>query len=220
MYPLFRAVMTGWDNTPRRQRRGYVFLGATPERYGEWLAEAVRQTRERHPSDRPLVFINAWNEWAEGAHLEPDQRYKRAYLEATQEAMRRSTSSGGSLKPASPALVASEAIALQRVDELFAQEELEIRRHASALVGHESRIEEQRVRLTALHNLRTDAIRILGEEIRRAVENGPAPALHEIGPVTLEITVRLSRGLDRVPAVKSALRAMIRKMLRSPNPRP
>ena len=42
-------LMTGWDNTPRRQRRGYVFLGATPERYGEWLAEAVRQTRERHP---------------------------------------------------------------------------------------------------------------------------------------------------------------------------
>ena len=219
-YPLFRAVMTGWDNTPRRQRRGYVFLGATPERYGEWLAEAVRQTRERHPPDRRLVFINAWNEWAEGAHLEPDHRYKRAYLEATQEAMRRSISSAGSLKPASPALVASEAIALQRIDELFAQEELEIRRHASALVGHESRIEEQRDRLTALHNLRTDAIRILGEEIRRAVENGPAPALHEIGPVTLEVTARLSRGLDRVPAVKSALRAMIRKILRSPNPGP
>ena len=54
-YPLFRAVMTGWDNTPRRQRRGYVFLGATPERYGEWLAEAVRQTRERHPRTTPRL---------------------------------------------------------------------------------------------------------------------------------------------------------------------
>ena len=220
-FPLFPAVMTGWDNTPRRQRHSSVFLGSTPERYGEWLADAVRHTRERHPVGSRLVFINAWNEWAEGAHLEPDQRYGRAYLEATREALTRSTSSGGSpptLKLVRPALLTAEATALLRLDELFAREESKIRRYASAVAGDGSQAESLLERLTALHTLRADAIRLLGEEVQRAVQEGPAdvPHLREIGPLTLEIAVGLSRGLDRIPALKGTLRSLLQRMLRPP----
>ena len=88
-YPIHPTVMPGWDNTPRRQTRALAFLNATPETYALWLEEvAVRAIRQR-PRDERLVFVNAWNEWAEGAHLEPDRRFGRQYLHATALAIRR-----------------------------------------------------------------------------------------------------------------------------------
>lgn len=74
-------IFAGWDNTPRRGRDGVVFTGATPEVFAAGLADAVSETQGRAAEER-LVFINAWNEWAEGNHLEPDRRYGLAYLEA------------------------------------------------------------------------------------------------------------------------------------------
>ena len=210
-YPLFRAVMTGWDNTPRRQRRGYVFLGSTPERYGEWLAEAVRQTRERHPPDRRLVFINAWNEWAEGAHLEPDQRYKRAYLEATQEAMRRSTSSGGSSSPSAPLSSprrrsrcnGSTNSSPRRSSRAGGMQALSLgmnRGRRSCAIGS---------RLSTTSGLMRPA-----SSARRSAAlsrtRQPLPP-RDRTPHARGSAARLSRGLDRVPAIKSALRAMMRK---------
>jgi lipopolysaccharide biosynthesis protein len=47
----------------------------------------ICQTRARHRSEERLLFINAWNEWGEGCHLEPDQRYGRQYLEALRSAI-------------------------------------------------------------------------------------------------------------------------------------
>jgi lipopolysaccharide biosynthesis protein len=87
-YKLFRGVATTWDNVPRKASRGVVFVGATPEGYREWLQNAVQETTERieEPTER-LVFINAWNEWAEGAHLEPDERYGYAFLQACRDAL-------------------------------------------------------------------------------------------------------------------------------------
>lgn len=85
-YKLFRGVNPGWDNDARKPGRGAIFLGATPERYGEWLSNAVSDVRARHENqDEHLVFVNAWNEWAEGAYLEPDSRYGYGYLEATRK---------------------------------------------------------------------------------------------------------------------------------------
>ena len=87
-YTLFRGVTPSWDNIARRPRTGAVFSGTTPERYREWLRNAVSDTVDQfeEPSKR-LVFINAWNEWAEGAYLEPDGVYGHAYLEATRQAL-------------------------------------------------------------------------------------------------------------------------------------
>ena len=82
-YPLLRGVMPGWDNTPRGQDRSHCFVNAEPANYERWLTGIVRQTRVARSGDERIVFINAWNEWGEGCHLEPDTRYQRAFLDAT-----------------------------------------------------------------------------------------------------------------------------------------
>jgi lipopolysaccharide biosynthesis protein len=85
-YMLHRTVMPGWDNTARRMHQALVFHQASPEIYELWLREVVMRARARPPDER-LVFINAWNEWAEGAHLEPDRRFGRQYLQATRRGL-------------------------------------------------------------------------------------------------------------------------------------
>ena len=87
-YKLFRGVCPSWDNTARRAEGGTIFYGSTPECYAEWLENAAMDTVKRFPveSER-IVFVNAWNEWAEGAYLEPDQRFGYAYLQATRDAL-------------------------------------------------------------------------------------------------------------------------------------
>jgi len=82
----FPSVMVEWDNTARRQRAATIFTGATPEAYERWLratVDSVAQVRD----EENYLFILAWNEWAEGNHLEPDRRYGRAFLEATRSVM-------------------------------------------------------------------------------------------------------------------------------------
>lgn len=87
-YTLLRSVCPAWDNTARKGSRGAVFLGSNPKDYQTWLANAVAETcRVRSNPDERLVFVNAWNEWAEGAHLEPDLRHGHAYLQATRNAL-------------------------------------------------------------------------------------------------------------------------------------
>jgi lipopolysaccharide biosynthesis protein len=82
-YRRIRCVTPGFDNSPRRKRDAVILENSTPEAYGAWLADTLRDERGLNlPEDEELVFVNAWNEWAEGAHLEPDQRWGRAYLEA------------------------------------------------------------------------------------------------------------------------------------------
>jgi lipopolysaccharide biosynthesis protein len=79
----FRCVTPGFDNSARRPKQGTVFLGSTPQAYGHWLQSTLQaEARRGRPEDEQVVFVNAWNEWAEGNHLEPCQRWGRAYLEA------------------------------------------------------------------------------------------------------------------------------------------
>lgn len=87
-YMLFKGIMPSWDNEARKPGRGHVYQGSTPAIYRDWLAHLCRTTEARYsePEER-LVFINAWNEWGEGAYLEPDRRYGYAYLEATRDAL-------------------------------------------------------------------------------------------------------------------------------------
>ncbi|HSV54431.1 MAG TPA: glycoside hydrolase family 99-like domain-containing protein [Burkholderiaceae bacterium] len=88
-YPFLRCVTPGFDNSPRRPHNATILLNNTPENYGAWLAQMIEWTCRNHQGDHRIVFINAWNEWAEGNHLEPDTRHGRAYLEATRNAARR-----------------------------------------------------------------------------------------------------------------------------------
>ncbi len=83
----FHTVMPSWDNTARRQNFGHVFYNSSPENYYRWLKYVLNHTRKLHKRNEQFVFINAWNEWAEGCHLEPDQQYGHAYLEATYQSL-------------------------------------------------------------------------------------------------------------------------------------
>jgi len=85
-YERFRCVTPSWDNSARRASDATIMIGSSPKLYGEWLEGIVRQTLSK-PHDRRIVFINAWNEWGEGNHLEPCQRWGRAYLEETRQAL-------------------------------------------------------------------------------------------------------------------------------------
>jgi len=81
-FKLFRTVMPAWDNSARRPDHGTIFTGSSPELFGWWVEQIARQTRAVHAGDERLMFVNAWNEWGEGCHLEPDALDGRQYLEA------------------------------------------------------------------------------------------------------------------------------------------
>ncbi len=84
---LWPCVCPSWDNTARRGEFAHSWANATPETYHRWLCKAVARLRETQPEGRRIVFINAWNEWAEGCHLEPDEKHGFAWLNATRQAL-------------------------------------------------------------------------------------------------------------------------------------
>ncbi len=76
---VYPGVFPGWDNTARRKGAGNVFFGATPPLFRDWLGVAADRAAAL-PADQRMIFVNAWNEWAEGAYLEPDRLYGHAPL--------------------------------------------------------------------------------------------------------------------------------------------
>jgi lipopolysaccharide biosynthesis protein len=85
-YKRFPGVTPGWDNSPRRPTGARIFAGSTPALYEKWLCAAIRKASNNSAEER-LVFINAWNEWGESNHLEPDLVFGRKYLEATKRTL-------------------------------------------------------------------------------------------------------------------------------------
>jgi lipopolysaccharide biosynthesis protein len=85
-YLRFPGVTPSWDNSPRRSEDAVILREATPERYEGWLRSVVSSFDPPTPEEN-LVFINAWNEWAEGNVLEPTRRWGRRHLEATRRAI-------------------------------------------------------------------------------------------------------------------------------------
>ena len=95
-HPWARCACPGWDNTARRRSHGHILHASDPGVYRRWLSDLLSQARTRvaaqtgnigGPRHPPVVFVNAWNEWGEGNHLEPCQRWGRAYLDATRDAV-------------------------------------------------------------------------------------------------------------------------------------
>jgi lipopolysaccharide biosynthesis protein len=80
-FPHFPCCFVGWDNTARRGRDAIVMVDSTPELFREQLALLARSVLHKHHEER-VVFINAWNEWAEGMYLEPDMKFGHEYLRA------------------------------------------------------------------------------------------------------------------------------------------
>lgn len=85
-HPYIPSVFVGWDNTPRRGKDGIIITDSSPEIFAAGVKEAVNIVADR-PQEERLLFINAWNEWAEGNHLEPDHKYGLGYLEALKRAI-------------------------------------------------------------------------------------------------------------------------------------
>jgi lipopolysaccharide biosynthesis protein len=79
---VFKTVFPSWDNTARTKERALVVLNGTPDNYEYWLASTIDIVKRSKEHDE-LIFINAWNEWAEGCHLEPDRWFGHGFLQAT-----------------------------------------------------------------------------------------------------------------------------------------
>ena len=83
----YPGVMPSWDNTARRGQSAVIWAHSSPEAYYEWLKTAADYVQTHRSPDDSFIFINAWNEWAEGCHLEPDEKYGYAWLNATSLAL-------------------------------------------------------------------------------------------------------------------------------------
>lgn len=78
------SLIPMWDNTSRRKKNAFIFTNSTPEEYGKWLSYIVNNFPWKANNEK-FLFINAWNEWAEGNHLEPCQKWGTQYLEETRK---------------------------------------------------------------------------------------------------------------------------------------
>jgi hypothetical protein len=85
-YKRYPGITPMWDNTARRQKDYFLFKNATPKKYQEWF-EAEIKSFIPYSKDENFIFINAWNEWGEGNHLEPCKKWGLQYLEATKAAL-------------------------------------------------------------------------------------------------------------------------------------
>jgi lipopolysaccharide biosynthesis protein len=85
-YKRHPCVFPSWDNTPRQPLRGDSFIRVSPEAFQVYVEEKFDEVIQQFVGEERLLFVNAWNEWAEGTHLEPDQRFGHRWLEAIHNA--------------------------------------------------------------------------------------------------------------------------------------
>jgi hypothetical protein len=92
-YRRFHGVFPSWDNSPRRWERlkgSTIIHGSTPDKFELFVEKKLLMTYKEFEGEERLLFVNAWNEWAEGCYLEPDRRFRLGYLEAIRKAFDRS----------------------------------------------------------------------------------------------------------------------------------
>ncbi len=87
----FNSVTLQWDNTARRGTKATVFENFSVDNYKRWMKNVFNETLKRDNNKENIVFINAWNEWAEGTYLEPDRKYGYTFLNATNEMLYNAT---------------------------------------------------------------------------------------------------------------------------------
>jgi len=197
-YRRHPSVMVSWDNTARRPSGATIFDGATPDVYEEWLRRTVDGITDV-PDEENFVFILAWNEWAEGNHLEPDQKYGRAWLEATRAVL---------LGPAGPGVTRSggaDSTDGTAVDDVFA--------HASPTAHAVGLVDDLLThRSAAIVDLRTGA----GPVVHTLADVHIAPQGLHVDRTRAERPATVPTGdaagtdlsLDRTPDVLAALDAV------------
>lgn len=84
--PLYRSCFVSFDNSARKGKKALIMKGASPEKFGMYLKQLIEDNHRNY--DDEFMMVNAWNEWAEGAMLEPTEQYQYGYLEALNSAMR------------------------------------------------------------------------------------------------------------------------------------
>lgn len=91
----FRSALVSWDNSARKARTGAnIVTGLSPSTFKTWLKDIMCESNKVHSEEENIVFVNSWNEWAEGSHLEPDMKYGYAYLQAVKEALEENREDG------------------------------------------------------------------------------------------------------------------------------
>jgi hypothetical protein len=109
-FPLIKTVVPNWDNDARRQGRGVTVTGSTPAQYEAWLSAVIDRAVDAPFFDEPFVCVNGWNEWCEGAYLEPDLHFGSAYLNATARAVAGRLGAADELSCCSSAMMLSRAV--------------------------------------------------------------------------------------------------------------
>ncbi len=107
-YPLIKTALPGWDNDARRQGTGLSYIGSTPRQFQGWLAALAERACSRPFFGEPLVCVNAWNEWCEGAYLEPDVHFGYAYLNALARAVAGDPPAASTAPPIQPPIRGSQ----------------------------------------------------------------------------------------------------------------
>jgi hypothetical protein len=120
-FPFVRTVVPSWDSEPGQPGRGSSFVNDTPERYRRWLATAIAYAQANPVGGEPLVFVNGWNNWEDGAYLEPDRDHGHAYLRATRAALARPpVAEASGVSPDSPVAVVVHAYYPELLGEILA----------------------------------------------------------------------------------------------------
>lgn len=84
-YTYFRCACPSWDNSARRSKEAQIYINSSPAVFGDWVKNLCHFTRKELDPDKQFLFINAWNEWGEGCHIEPDKKYGYSFLEAVRD---------------------------------------------------------------------------------------------------------------------------------------
>lgn len=89
-YKRFRTAMLSWDNTARKQNSSHIFANFSMLNYKQWLAHIATNVynNDKYSKEEKFIFVNAWNEWAEGTHLEPDRNMGYNYLQTTYDVLK------------------------------------------------------------------------------------------------------------------------------------
>jgi hypothetical protein len=194
----YPSVAPAWDDTPSHAEGGAsVWKDSTPQRYAQWLATALDRQHKAEGANG-IVVVNAWNDWANGACLEPDAFWGRAYLLATKEVVERRTGITADVPPEVPDGASSNSTVEDRYDELSTRYR-ELQATTSGLLSYSDR------RLRAARDTFAEELAESREESRRLA--GIVVPLEGMLALQAERMAELERLLASRPPLPAVVRS-------------